>query len=58
MENRLLPAIRDRGHNGRLCTFTMYVYSSTLKLHHLTAGQLLSGQPVRYGKADGMVRPS
>jgi hypothetical protein len=37
MESRPLPAVRDRGHNGWLCTFTTYVYrtSGVIFFHRL-----------------------
>ncbi len=35
-----------------------YSYSYSWNFHQLAAGQLLSGQPVRYGKAGGTARPS
>ncbi len=34
------------------------LYNSSWKFNQLAAGQLLSGQPVRYGKAGSMDRPS
>ncbi len=34
------------------------LYNNSWKFHHFAAGQLLSGQPVRYGKAAGTARPS
>jgi hypothetical protein len=43
-----MPSLRDVAHDGWLCTYVQY-YSSW-KFHQLAAGQLLSGQPVRYGK--------
>jgi hypothetical protein len=48
LEYQTLPSLCDVAHDGWLCTFTE---NSGWKFHHLTAGQLLSGQPVRYGKA-------
>ncbi len=42
-----IPSLRDIAHDGWLCKFTIY---SSWKFHQLAAGQLLSGQPVRYGK--------
>ncbi len=41
-----------------LCTFTYYIHNSSWKFHQLAAGQLLSGQPERYGKAGGTACPS
>ncbi len=35
-----------------------FLYNSSWKFHQLAAGKLLSGQPVRYGKAGGTARSS
>ncbi len=43
-----MPSLRGIAHDGWLCTYVQY-YSSW-KFHQLAAGQLLSGQSVRYGK--------
>ncbi len=52
-ESRTLPAMRDFGHDGWLCAFTIQYYSS-LKFHQLAAEQL----PVRSARVDGTDRPS
>jgi hypothetical protein len=58
-----MPSLSDATHDGWLCTF---IYNRSWTFYHLAAGQLLSGQPVRYGKgnrygtekAGGTARPS
>jgi hypothetical protein len=57
LEHQALYSFRGVAHDGWLCTFTI-LYNSSLKFHQLAAGQLLSGQPVRYRKAGGTARPS
>jgi hypothetical protein len=46
LEYQTMSSLRDVAHDGWLCTFT-----SSWNFHQLAAGQLLSGQPVRSGKA-------
>jgi hypothetical protein len=48
LEYQAMPSFRDVAHDGWLCTLA--IYNSSLEFHQLAAGQLLSGQPVRYGK--------
>jgi hypothetical protein len=51
-----MPSLHGVAHDR--CVHLLY--NSSWKFYQLAAGQLLSGQPVRYGttKAGGMARPS
>jgi hypothetical protein len=60
LEYQTMPYLCEGAHDGWLLHF---LYNSSWKFHQLIAGhcgQLLSGQPVRYGtkKAGGTARPS
>ncbi len=48
LEYQAMPSLRELAHDGCLCTYLLY--NSSWKFHPLAAGQLLSGQPVRYWK--------
>jgi hypothetical protein len=56
LEYQAMPSLRDLAHDGWLCTF-LILYNSRWKFQQLAAGQLLSGQPVRYGKGRRYVPP-
>jgi hypothetical protein len=45
LEYQPIPSLRDVIVDG----FVHLLYNSSWKFHHLAVGQLLSGQPVRYG---------
>ncbi len=47
--HQAMPSLHDVAHGGWLCTVHL-LYNSSWKFRELAAGQLLSGQPVRYGK--------
>ncbi len=55
LEYQAMPSYRDVAHDGWLCSIGIcvvhFLYNSSWKFYQLTAEQLLSGQPVRYGKS-------
>ncbi len=53
LEYQAMPSLRDVAHDSG-CVHLLY--NSSIKIHQLAARQLLSGQPVRYGKG-GRSRP-
>ncbi len=48
LEYQAMPSLRNLAHDGWLCTFT-YITEDVNSIRSI-AGQLMSGQPVRYGK--------
>jgi hypothetical protein len=50
LEYQAMPSLPDVAHDGWLCSNVYIYYNSSWEFHQLAAGQLLSGQPVRFGK--------